>query len=267
MIILYHTPMTLFHVIVLSLVEGISEFLPISSTGHLILTGTLLGISQTEFLSSFEIFIQLGAILGIVLLYGKPLFLKKKNLISLTAAFIPTAIVGFVLYKVIKHILLGNQWIVVVSLFIGGIIFILFDRLFHPKQEGLTAIDKLSISRAGSIGLFQSLSIIPGISRSAATIIGGQLMGLSKKDALEFSFLLAVPTMAAATALDLIKSRAFTFTPEQWSYMGIGFLLSCVTAMVVVRLFVQFIQKSNIFFWFGIYRIVIALLYTIIVIL
>ncbi len=259
-------PMVLFHVVILSIVEGISEFLPISSTGHLILTGSLLGITQTEFLSSFEIFIQLGAILGIIVLYGKPVLMQKKKLIRLIAAFVPTAIVGFLLYKVIKHILLGNPWIVVISLIVGGIGLMVFEHFFQSKQLDSTPMDSLSIPKAGSIGLFQSLSIIPGISRSAATIIGGQLMGLSKKDAVEFSFLLAVPTMAAATMLDLVKSHAFNFTSVQWSYMAIGFLISCITAMIVVRIFVQFIQKQHIFFWFGLYRILVALLYTIIVI-
>jgi undecaprenyl-diphosphatase len=258
--------MTLLQAILLSVIEGITEFLPVSSTGHLILAGSLLGIPQSEFLSSFEIFIQLGAILGIILLYGKTLLVQKQKIISLSAAFIPTAVIGFLLYKIVKHVLLGNPWIVVGSLIIGGIVLIVFERLYNSQKHLSTPIANLPISKAVGIGIFQTFSIIPGVSRSAATIIGGQLMGLSKKDAVEFSFLLAVPTMAAATLLDLIKSQAFTYSYIQWLYMGVGFLVSCLTAIVVVKVFLNLIQKTNIFLWFGIYRIIIALLYTGIVI-
>lgn len=258
--------MNIFQTIVLAVVEGVTEFLPVSSTGHLILTGSLLHIPQSSFVSSFEIFIQLGAIIGIILLYGKKILVNKQGVLRVAAAFIPTGIVGYLLYKLIKHYLLGNPWIVVISLIVGGVILICLEVYYKKLSEHTLAIEKLPFKNAALIGFIQSLSIIPGVSRSAATIIGGQFAGLSKTAAVEFSFLLAVPTMAAATGLDLIKSHAFTFSANEWFLMGIGSLISCITAMLAVKLFLSIITNDHTFLWFGIYRIAIALLYTAIVI-
>jgi undecaprenyl-diphosphatase len=258
--------MTIIQVISLSIVEGISEFLPISSTGHLILAGSLLHIKQTDFVTSFEIFIQLGAILAIVLLYTKKLFVNRDSLLRIAVAFVPTGIIGYLLYKAIKHYLLGNPWVVVISLIVGGFILIGLELFFKKLSENSQTFDKLPLKNAAFIGLIQSLSVIPGVSRSAATIIGGQFAGLSRKNAVEFSFLLAVPTMAAATGLDLVKSHAFSFSSYEWLLMGIGFVASCITALIVVKVFLKMIQKKNTFLWFGVYRIAIALLYTAIVI-
>jgi undecaprenyl-diphosphatase len=257
--------MTPLQAVILSVVEGISEFLPISSTGHLILTGKLLGIPETEFVKSFEIFIQLGAILAVVFLYAKTLLLNKKILTRVFLAFLPTATIGYILYKAIKQYLLGNQWVVVVMLFIGGIVLILIERTHKEKENAIDSLDLLSYKQSILIGLAQSVSVIPGVSRAPATIIGGQFAELSRKAAVEFSFLLAIPTMIAATGLDLLKSNAITFNADAWMFLGIGFIGAFLTALFVIKLFIRYIQK-NTFISFGIYRIAIALLYTAIVI-
>lgn len=252
--------MTLFQAIILSVIEGITEFLPISSTGHMILAGHLLQIPDTEFTKSFEIFIQLGAILAVVVLYTKTIILNKKILTQVIAAFIPTAIIGFVLYKFIKHYLLGNPWVVVVSLFIGGVILIALEYFRKENTDEKTDLKHLTTKKSLIIGLSQSLSVIPGISRAAATVVGGQLLGLSRVAAVEFSFLLAIPTMAAATGLDLVKSNALTFTPSEWGLLGVGSVVSFITALFVVKFFLKYIQHHT-FIPFGIYRIVLAVLY------
>jgi undecaprenyl-diphosphatase len=257
--------MNIFHAIVLAIIEGITEFLPISSTGHLILTSTLFHIADSEFVKSFEIFIQLGAILAVVVLYGKTIFLNKKILSRILAAFIPTAIIGFVLYKAIKDHLLGNPWIVVVSLIVGGIILILIELLYKNKKETAPyTLQNLPHKQAFFIGIAQSLSVIPGVSRAAATILGGQGIGLSRQHAVEFSFLLAIPTMIAATMLDLVKSNALTFTGSEIQLLSVGFIVAFITALCVIKFFLRFIQHHT-FMIFGVYRILIACIYAIVV--
>lgn len=250
--------MTIIAVILLSIVEGITEFLPVSSTGHLILASRLLELSQTEFLKSFEIAIQLGAILSVVVLYWRSLLVNIATLKRLVIAFIPTGLIGLVLYKFLKNFLLGNGPVVLWALLVGGVFIIIFE-LIHKEKSG--AIDKtglISYGQAFLIGIFQSIAIVPGVSRSAATIIGGLALGLKRRTIVEFSFLLAVPTMAAATVLDLTKS-AFSFTPEEVKYLLAGFILSFIFALLAIKLFLAFI-KNHTFIWFGIYRIILALL-------
>jgi undecaprenyl-diphosphatase len=243
--------MNILHAIILSVVEGITEFLPISSTGHMILASTLLKIAETDFVKSFEIIIQLGAILAVLLLYWKKLLTNKDTFIRVAIAFVPTAIVGLVLYKFIKNVLLGNPWIVVWSLGIGGILLILLEKFHTEKQKNMSLIT------AFIIGIAQSLSIIPGVSRAAATIVGAMLLGVKREKAVEFSFLLAIPTMAAATGLDLIKSGRH-FTGNQYELLAIGFIGAFITALVTVKWFIGFV-KTHSFIPFGIYRILVAL--------
>ena len=194
---------------ILGVVEGITEFLPISSTGHLILTSRLLGIADTDFTKSFEIAIQFGAILGVVALYWKSFWGYGKQWRRIVVAFLPTAIVGFLLYKVLKQYLLENAILVVWVLALGGVALILFELWYkraniQPKE--------LNYKNSFWVGIAQSLAIVPGLSRSAATIVGGMLQGISREKIVEFSFLLAIPTMAAATGYDLFKSAgAFSF--------------------------------------------------------
>lgn len=245
--------------IILSIVEGISEFLPISSTGHLVLTSELLKISQTEFVKSFEVIIQLGAILAIVVLYWKKLVTSKATWIRMMIAFVPTALIGFGLYKIIKAVLLGNTTVTLWALFLGGIALIVIEKLYKEQPHHIDSIEKLSYKNAAIIGFVQSISMIPGVSRSAATILGGLFVGLKRKAAVEFSFLLAIPTMAAATGLDLIKSN-FAFSGEEWGILSVGFVGAFVTAILAVKYFVKYVEHHT-FVAFGVYRIVLAILF------
>lgn len=249
--------MTILQTFILSVIEGITEFLPISSTGHMILASTLLKIQETDFVKSFEIIIQLGAILAVLVLYWRKLLLNKKTLTNVVIAFVPTAIVGLVLYKFIKDVLLGNPWIVVWSLGIGGVLLILLEVFHKDKTIQKGTIEDVTPAKAFIIGCAQSISVIPGVSRAAATIAGAMLVGLRRADAVEFSFLLAIPTMAAATGLDFVKS-AKHFTGSQYELLGIGFVVAFLTALIVVRWFIGFVKKYT-FIPFGIYRIAIAL--------
>jgi undecaprenyl-diphosphatase len=248
--------------IILGIVEGITEFLPVSSTGHLILTSRLLGLEQTDFLKSFEIAIQLGAIFSIVFLYWKTFFKDFEALKRIFVAFIPTAVIGLALYKVFKQYFFSDS-IVVYSLFIGGIFLIIFELFYKEKEGAENEIREISYKKSFFIGVFQSIAIIPGVSRSAATIIGGLSMGIKRKAIVEFSFLLAVPTMFCATAYDLVKSVPH-FAPGDVSSLLIGFIVSFVVALFSVKWLLKYIQKNN-FIAFGVYRIVIALLFFIII--
>lgn len=251
--------------LILSVVEGITEFLPVSSTGHLILTTELLRIPHTEFTKSFEVIIQLGGILAVVALYWKILFYNRKLWPKIAAAFLPTAIIGFALYKFIKQYLLGNSEVTLWALFIGGILLILWEFIYKEQSHHLDKIENLSYKRAFVIGVAQSLSVIPGVSRSAASIIGGLSVGLKRKPAVEMSFFLAIPTMMGATGLDLAKS-SFQFTPDEWGVLAVGFIGSFVTAVFAVKYFLRFITNHT-FIPFGIYRILVALLFWWIIIL
>ncbi len=245
--------------IILSIVEGISEFLPISSTGHLVLTSYLLNIPQTEFVKSFEIFIQLGAILAVVVLFWKKLLQGMDIWTRVLVAFIPTGIIGFILYQAIKDVLLGNNLITVAALFIGGLVLIMIEYLHKEKDTYIDKIEEISLKNAFLIGLSQSISIIPGVSRSAASIIGAMLLGVKRKTSVEFSFLLAIPTMIAATSFDLIKTD-ISFSQQELLVSLIGFVGSFVTALIVVKWFLSYVQKNN-FIAFGVYRIILAIVF------
>jgi len=241
--------------IILGVLEGLTEFLPVSSTGHLILASHLLRIPETEALKSFEISIQLGAICAVLALYGKRFF-DLEILKRLLVAFLPTAAVGFALYPFIKGFLLGSEAVVVIALGVGGIALILFDT-FH--KEGESAVDelrKMSYRQAFGIGFFQSIAVVPGVSRSAASIVGGLLLGLRRTAIVQFSFLLAVPTMAAATGLDLIRSYG-SFSRAEVGVIGIGFLAAFLTALPVMRFFLMFVRTGT-FLPFGVYRVILA---------
>ena len=181
--------MNFIHAVIFGIVEGVSEFLPISSTGHLILAAKLMGFSQSEFVKSFEITIQLGAILAVLVLYWKKLLIDFETLKRVLTAFIPTAILGFLLYKIIKKVLLANVQVVLWSLFIGGIILIVFELWIRGKDATVSKISEMSYKTAVWIGVFQSLAMIPGVSRSGATIVGGRFLGIDRASIVEFSFL------------------------------------------------------------------------------
>ena len=250
--------MTLFESVILGLVEGLTEFLPVSSTGHLILVGELLGIPQTEFLKSFDIAIQLGAILAVVVVHFRS-FLKVEVLKRLAVAFVPTGIIGFTLYPFIKSYLIGNEFVVVCALFLGGIALIIFEFLHREEEGAVDSIGAIMYTQSALIGLFQALAVVPGVSRSAATIVGGLLLGLRRSAIVEFSFLLAVPTMAAATGYDLLKN-ATSFSADNAALLAAGFLTSFIVAMFAIKFFLAFVRTHS-FIPFGIYRVVIAMLF------
>lgn len=249
--------------IVLGIVEGITEFLPISSTGHLILTSELLQLKQTDFLKTFNISIQLGAILAVVALYWRKLLLDWKIIKRIASAFIPTAIIGLALYKIIKTYLLGSNTVVLWALFIGGVILLIFELLYKEKETDVDKLENISYKQAVIIGLCQSLAVVPGVSRAAATIVGGLLLHLKRKTIVEFSFLLAVPTMAAATGFDLIKT-APSFTIQQFYLLAVGFVVSFIIAIFAIKFLLSFIQKHT-FIPFAIYRMAIALIFWLII--
>jgi undecaprenyl-diphosphatase len=250
--------MTLFQALVLGIVEGLTEFLPISSTGHLILAAKLLGLAQTEFQKSFEIVIQLGAIGAVVVLYWRS-FLRPEILAKVIAAFVPTGIIGFALYPLVKSYLLGNELVVLWALGLGGLVLIVFE-LFHREPAGaVEGVKSITYLQAISIGLFQAVAIVPGVSRSGATIVGGLAMGLKRETIVEFSFLLAVPTMLAATGLDLIKN-ASSFSVAQAGALAVGFIASFIVAMLSIRFLLAYVRTRT-FIPFGIYRIAIAMMF------
>lgn len=251
--------MTGLQAIILGVIEGITEFLPISSTGHMILADSLMHISDKEFVKTFEIAIQLGAIAAVFMLYIRR-FLKEPRLyLILSIAFLPTGVVGLVAYKYIKA-LLFNPISVSVALIVGGIVLLFFDRLAarHEHQPGGHEIEIKPLT-AFMIGVFQTISMIPGVSRAAATIGGGLVMGLNRIRAVEFSFLLAVPTMVVATGYDLYKNRA-SLNAAHLDLLAIGAVVAFATAIIAVRFFVGFISKRG-FMLFGIYRIVIGIIF------
>jgi len=256
---------TYLHALILSFIEGVTEFLPISSTGHLILTSNLLRISQTDFVKDFEIIIQLGAIFAVVFLYWKTLTTNIKAWKRIAIAFIPTAIIGFVLYRIVKSFLLGNTYITLAALLIGGIILIVLELMYKEKEHHVDKIEEISYKNAFLIGVVQSLAIIPGVSRSAATVIGALFLGTKRKTAVEFSFLLAIPTMFAASGLDILKSDFISYSSQQYIALSIGFLGSFVFAILAIKFLLDFIKKHT-FIPFGVYRIILAILFWLLII-
>jgi undecaprenyl-diphosphatase len=245
--------------VIFGLVEGISEFLPISSTGHLLLTARVLGLSQTDFQKTFEIAIQFGAILSVVVLYWRSLLVNREILKRVIVAFIPTGVLGLVFYKFIKRVLLGSESIVLWSLLIGGICLILFEVFHKDRKESVKDLPSISYGTSLLIGLFQSVAMIPGVSRSAATIVGGLALGMRRETIVEFSFLLAVPTMLAATAFDLYKNVG-SFSSAQVGSLSLGFVVSFLSALLSVKLLLRFIRNHT-FIVFGAYRIALVLFF------
>ncbi len=254
--------MLFLHSLLLGIVEGITEFLPVSSTGHLILVSTLLGIPQDDFQKTFEIVIQLGAILAVLAVYWRA-FLNIEVLKRVVVAFIPTGIIGLALYKVVKTYLLGNDMVVLWALGLGGVVLIAFEYWHTEKETAGHSMADISYKQAVWIGLFQALSIVPGVSRSAATILGGLLVGLRRRTIVEFSFLLAVPTMLAASGLDLLKTSA-TFDIGQVGALATGFIAAFAVALFSIRFLLRYV-RTHTFVPFGIYRIVVAVLFFLLV--
>lgn len=244
--------MSLFQAIILAIIEGITEFLPISSTGHMIIASSFMGISHLEFTKMFTVNIQFGAILSVIVLYYKRFFQDFKFYYKLFVAFIPAAILGLLLNDIIDS-LLENIYVVAIMLLLGGILLVFIDKLTenHDQEKEMT------FGKAFKIGLFQCIAMIPGVSRSAATIIGGMTQGFSRKQAAEFSFFLAVPTMAAAGGYKLLKTYD-TIQAEDIKILLIGNLVAFVVAMIAIKFFINFLTKYG-FKVFGYYRIILGL--------
>ena len=257
-------PELLLKAAILGLVEGATEFVPVSSTGHLIVVSNWLGLVD-ERAKTFNIFIQLGAILAIVWLYRTRLARSvtearrdsagRRLIINLMVAFLPSAIVGFLAHDWIKSRLF-NPAVVAVALIVGGILILLIER-WGPRSV-VDDVNQVPTRSAFGVGLAQVLSLIPGTSRSGATIMGGYALGLSRTAATEFSFFLAIPVMFAATGYDLLKSSALLTAPDLPMF-AVGFVVSFVSALIVVRLFVSYVSKHS-FRAFAWYRIVLGVI-------
>lgn len=248
--------MTYFEAIVLALIEGLTEFLPVSSTGHMIIGSAMMGIEADDFTKLFTIVIQLGAILAVLALYFKRFFQSVSFYLKLITAFIPAAVMGVLFSDYIDQ-LLESPLGVGISLFVGGIILLFVDKWFNKgridKEENMTYLHALKI------GFFQCIAMIPGVSRSGATIVGGMSQGMTRKWAAEFSFFLALPTMLGATlkkTLDYFENHP-PFTGEQIKLLAVGNIVAFIVAIIAIKGFIGFLQKYG-FKVFGWYRIVIG---------
>ncbi|OGJ61323.1 hypothetical protein A3C52_01160 [Candidatus Peribacteria bacterium RIFCSPHIGHO2_02_FULL_51_15] len=249
--------MTLFSAALLGIIEGVTEFLPVSSTAHLILAEKIMNIPVTPNVGTFDIAIQLGAIAAVAVVSGRSLKKSWRFFWLTVAAFIPTGLIGFLLHGYVKTYLLADVTLILWTLSLGGIVLILFEMLLK-RTPRLTRIDDFSFPLAVTIGFFQAIAIIPGISRSAATIIGGMMLGTDRRSIVEFSFLLAIPTMIAATGYDLYKSAAFISSQDMLAIL-IGFCFAFVTAYISLKWLLHFV-KTHTFIPFGIERIAAAAL-------
>jgi len=237
----------------------------------MIIASAWLKIPSTEFLKTFTISIQLGAILAVVILYWKKIWSSWNLIFKIGAAFITTSIIGLALYKIVKNYLMENFTLIAGALLIGGLAIIILEKYYSKRVSGdhsnsiansdpqADELGNMSYKQAISIGACQSLAMIPGVSRSAATILGGLSLGISRKNIVEFSFLLAIPTMAAATALDLYESRGLigALNGQDLMVWAIGFVAALITAVIGVKFFIKFIQKND-FAPFGWYRIILG---------
>lgn len=245
--------MTLLQAIILAIIEGITEFLPVSSTGHMIIGSAIMGIEKDEFVKLFSVAIQLGAILSVVVLYWKRFFQSIDFYLKLFIAFLPAVLAGL-FFKEQIDALLENVVVVAVALLVGGVVFLFIDK-WTARAAG-TAEKPLSYANALVIGVFQCLAMVPGVSRSASTIIGGMSQGLTRKSAAEFSFFLAVPTMFGATVktlYDFTKDGGI-ITSEHIKMFAVGNVVAFIVAIIAIRTFIAFLTKHG-FAVFGWYRI------------
>ena len=262
--------MSIIEVIIIAIVEGLTEFLPVSSTGHMIITQSLLGVESTQFVKAFTVIIQFGAILSVVCLYWKRFFYINEGKVTslksffhkydfywkLFVAFIPAAVIGLLFNDLIDS-LLENVWVVASMLIVGGIFMLFVDKIFHHPDES----QEITEQKAFKIGLFQCIAMIPGVSRSMATIVGGMTQKLSRKTATEFSFFLAVPTMLAATVLKMYQ--LFTepggtdMLSRNISALLIGNVVAFVVALFAVKFFIEYVTRYG-FKAFGYYRIIVG---------
>jgi undecaprenyl-diphosphatase len=245
--------MTWIQSVIIAIVEGITEFLPISSTGHMILTEGLLGMKSNDFIQAFIINIQFGAILSVVVLYWKRFFQSWDFYFKLFVAFLPAAVIGLLLSDYIDS-MLENVYVVAVMLILGGIVLLFVDKWFNNPSED----QEISYPTALKIGFFQTIAMIPGVSRSAATIIGGMTQRLSRKTAAEFSFFLAVPTMFAASGYKLMKNYE-AINSDNISMLIVGNIIAFFVALIAIKSFISYLTRHG-FKVFGYYRIIVGAL-------
>ncbi len=253
--------MSFFHAIILGIVEGLTEFLPISSTAHLILTSKLLNLPQTDFQKFFEVFIQSGAILAVIIIYIKYILENRKIIPKVFASFVPTAIIGFLLYKIIKNVFFDSNYLMVGAFFILGVGFLIIEYLIKNKKIKLVqSINRLNYQTAVIVGLAQALAVVPGVSRAGIVLLTMMIMGFKRDESALYSFLLAVPTILAAAGYDFYKSKnLLVISSNNLVLLAIGFLVSFISAYVVVNWFVKYLQKNTLNI-FAIYRIILALI-------
>ncbi len=255
--------MDLIDVIILAIIEGITEFLPVSSTGHMIIASSFMGIETEDFTKLFTIIIQLGAILSVVVLYWKRFFQSLDFYFKLMVAFIPAAVLGFLLNDVIDQ-LLESPITVAISLLIGGFILLKVDSWFRSNEDfdlkNPTAHTEISYLTALKIGFFQCLGMIPGVSRSGASIVGGMTQKINRKTAAEFSFFLAVPTMLGATVKKSYDyyTQGWVLSGDQVNYLIIGNIIAFIVAFLAIKSFISFLSKKG-FKLFGYYRIILGI--------
>ncbi len=249
--------MDIFQAIIIGIIEGFTEFLPISSTGHMIVAGKFLGIPENSVVNAYEIIIQFSTILAVMLIYRKKLSLKKVDLwLKIMLAFIPFAIAGFLIKDYID--VLFNIKTVAYMFIVGGVVFLVVEYFYKEKKHYAKDVESVTYKQALWIGISQIFAIIPGTSRSGATIIGGLLTGLDRKVSSDFSFLLAIPVMGAVGGYSLLKHYEDLVHADLTAF-AVGFVVSFVVAYITVKLFLVFIQRFS-FVPFGIYRIVFGLL-------
>ncbi len=250
--------MSYLEAIIIAIIEGITEFLPVSSTGHMIIAASFMDIAKDDFTKLFIIVIQLGAILSVIILYWKRFFQTVDFYFKLFVAFLPAVILGLLFNDVIND-LLESPVVVAVSLVLGGFILLKVDAWFPENEETQTNTD-VSYSTALKIGFFQTIAMIPGVSRSGASIVGGMSQKLSRKVAAEFSFFLAIPTMMGATILKLYQyyKNGFELTSQQFNMLILGNIIAFVVAMIAIKSFIDYLSKNG-FKIFGYYRIIVGI--------
>ena len=248
--------MELWQAITLAIIEGLTEYLPISSTGHLIVTSALLGINNNEFVKDYTVMVQFGAIMSVVFLYWRRFLQGSAVYFRMIVAFLPAALVGFMVKDAIDR-LLGDVMVVAVAFIVGGVILILADQWFSKKEQ-IGEVGQITIKSSLVIGLFQCVAFIPGVSRSAATIFGGLIERLDRKTAAEFSFLLAVPTLTAAGGYKLLKIIP-TIQASQVNELIVGNIVSFIVGTITIKAFIGYLSRAG-FRLFGIYRIVVGII-------
>jgi undecaprenyl-diphosphatase len=254
--------MTIFtHAFILGVIEGITEFLPISSTAHLILVSKILNIQQNDFHKFFEVFIQIGAISAVIFNYFYLLSQNRDLIKKLIISFVPTATIGFLLYKIIKNVFFENFLVIAFAFIFLGLIFILLEKLISKNKLKLDlTLNKLSYKQAFLIGVSQALAVIPGISRAGAVISVMLILKFRREEAVLYSFLLAVPTIISAGLYDLYKTGFNQlFNLQNVLYLSVGFITSFIFALLTIRWFIKYLQKNNLIL-FGLYRIIIGIL-------